>query len=221
MCGRFAFFSLAPEALAEFGIAAAAPVELKPRYNIAPTQEAAVIVAEGKGRCLKLMRWGLVPHWAKDPSLGSRLINARAETLAQKPAFRDAFKMRRCLVPADGFYEWKKEGSRKRPFFIRSRSGRPLKMAGLWESWRGGAGGPLETFTIVTCPANRLLSGLHDRMPVLLEGENMAAWLEEDFTRPEQLLNPSPDDWLVVNPVSARINSPANDDPGLLAPATT
>ncbi len=219
MCGRFAFFSLTPEVVTELGVAAL-PADLRPRYNIAPTQDAAVVLG-GAERHLKMLRWGLVPHWAKDPSLGSRMINARAETLAQKPAFRDALQKRRCLVPADGFYEWKKEGSRKQPFFIRARSGRPLKMAGLWESWRGGQSESLETFTIITCSANHALSALHDRMPVLLEGEKLADWLDGDFPRPEKLLDPAPDEWLETIPVSARINSPANDDAGLLEPSVT
>ena len=168
MCGRFALFT-SPEALARlFGVAEAPALE--PRYNIAPTQNIAAvrIAPEGKAREWALLRWGLVPFWAADPRIGSRLINARSETAAEKPAFRHAFRLRRCLVPADGFYEWQRLARERRPYFIRLRERETFAIAGLWEEWRGPEGVAIASCTLLTTEANALMRPLHDRMPAIL-----------------------------------------------------
>ncbi|RME23948.1 MAG: SOS response-associated peptidase [Deltaproteobacteria bacterium] len=216
MCGRFAFFSLDPEAFSRFGIDEV-PSGLEPRYNIAPSQKAAVIVAV-PGRELRLLRWGLVPRWAKDPRIGNRLINARVETLAGKPAFRDAFARRRCLVLADGFYEWKKSNGSKQPYFISLSSGRPFAMAGLWERWEKGTE-PLETFTIVTADASGQLAEIHGRMPLVLQGGGADLWLAQgslDAERLDRLVEESRGLNWVFHPVGTAVNNPANDGPELL-----
>jgi putative SOS response-associated peptidase YedK len=194
MCGRFAFYSPA-EAVAELfefeptleidesrdGLGRAKQDALGgPRYNIAPTEPIPVVrSARAEGRELVMLRWGLVPYWAKDPSIGNRMINARAETVADKPAYRDAYQRRRCLVLADGFYEWRKGASGKTPWFISLRSGQPFAFAGLWEAWTDRTSGErLETATIITTAANEFLKELHDRMPVVLQPDNAGAWLE-------------------------------------------
>jgi putative SOS response-associated peptidase YedK len=199
---------------------AAAP-ELSPRYNIAPTQPAPVVrIAPGTGkRELVLLRWGLVPSWAKEPSIGQRMINARGETVATKPSFRSAFRRRRCLVIADGYYEWQKAGGRKQPFYIRMSDERPLAMAGLWESWSRGDDaeqGPLQTCTIITTQANSRASHIHDRMPVILDPDDQPRWLDSQIEDGQQLLpllRPMESDQLIMDPVSTYVNRPRNDDP--------
>ncbi len=224
MCGRFCFFSPAEAVARLFRVADAQ--DLPPRYNIAPTQAAPVVRADDGRRELTLLRWGLVPFWAKDLKIGNRMINARGETVAAKPAFRQAFRKRRCLVLADGFYEWQKTSSGKQPWYIDQADGEPFAMAGLWESWRGGpqAQGegvePVETCTIVTTGANAMMRALHDRMPVLLDAHGVDAWLDP-ATGPEALqtlLAPAPDGVLKAVPVSRYVNSPANDGPELIRP---
>lgn len=213
MCGRFAFFSLAPEDLAIFGVEPG-DVGLKPRYNIAPTQQAVVIPNLGPRR-LESFRWGLVPGWAKDVKIGSKLINARAETLSEKPSFREAFRKRRCLVPADGFFEWKDTGGGKVPYFVRLKTERPFALAGLWESFRQKEEKPLFTFTIITTRPNALLLPIHRRMPVILPPAAYDRWLDPRFEGGEdlgQLLVPHPAEEMQAYPVSTRVNSPANDD---------
>ena len=153
------------------------------------------------------MRWGLVPSWAKDPSIGSKLINARCETLGEKPAFRKALKSRRCIVPISGFYEWQRQGRGKQPYFVTSADGKPLTLAGLWEEWNG-----LLSFTVITVPANEQVAAIHDRMPAILSLEEALAWLKTGDTA---LLKPCPSDVLATWPVSTRVNSPANNDPRL------
>ncbi len=194
---------------------------LAPRYNIAPSQDAPVVRAadDGGARELAMLRWGLIPPWAKEAAIGNRMINARAETAAEKPSFRAAFKKRRCLVPADGFYEWKLEGTRKQPYRVFLDGGGTLAFAGLWERWRGG-GETIESFAILTTDANPLLAPIHDRMPVILEPAAWPAWLEVEGTPPEALaalLAPAPDDALDAYPVSTRVNSPRNDDADCIA----
>jgi len=226
MCGRF-LLSTPAEAVAEaFGIGRTPPA-LKPRYNIAPTQMVPIVRAETQGkkkvRTLTLVRWGLVPFWADDPAIGNRLINARAETADTKPAFRAAFKARRCLVPADGFYEWKKiDPKSKQPMLIRPVDGRPLAMAGLWERWkpRDPAAGEepeiLETCTILTCEPSELLAEVHDRMPVILEPVSFDRWLDPDAKDPaglKDLMVPLPAGRLRMDPVGRYVNSPAHDTP--------
>jgi putative SOS response-associated peptidase YedK len=196
---------------------------LFPRYNIAPSQPVAVVrqTAEGKRELVKL-RWGLVPSWAKDVSVGNQLINARSETAATKPAFRAAMRQRRCLVPTDGFYEWKKVGRQKQPYFIRRADDKPFAFAGLWERWSDAEGRPLETCTILTTDANELLRPLHDRMPVIVEPADYSTWLDPaqtDSDRFRPLFASLTSEQLISSPVSTHVNSPANDDEACLAAA--
>jgi len=170
-------------------------------------------------RELTFLNWGLVPSWAKDVGIGSKLINARAETLAQKPAFRAAFRSRRCLIPADGFYEWKKKS--KQPYFIARKDGRPVAIAGLWEHWESPDGSVIESFTIITTRPNELVKSIHDRMPALLPEDAWDGWLDPDADLGElqsALLTLFPADELDAWPVSSRVNSPAHDDAGLIEP---
>ncbi|WP_085556369.1 SOS response-associated peptidase [Azospirillum agricola] len=198
---------------------------LKARWNVAPTQDIPIVREEEDGRRLALARWGLVPHWAADPAIGARMINARAESAAEKPAFREALRRRRCLVPLDGFYEWTAAGPRRQGHVIRRRDRAPFALAGLWEIWRGPKGGPpperpLESVTIVTTTANATLSALHERMPVVLDPADWERWLDPAAPLPavQALLRPAPDDWLEVAVVGPRVNSVRNDDPSCLDP---
>lgn len=193
---------------------------LPPRYNAAPTQDVPIVRRrkEGAGRELALVRWGLIPWWAKDPAIGTRLLNARAETVATKPAFRDAFRARRCLVPANGFYEWEKRGRSKQPWLIRLKGGGLLAFAGLWEVWRDPKGEKIHSCTIVTSEPNAVAGRFHDRMPVILDPGAYQRWLDPADPDPLELLRPCPDDWLEAYPVSPRVNSPQNDDPELVEP---
>jgi len=193
------------------------PPELPRRYNIAPTQDvAAVRRAEDGGRELVRLHWGLIPSWAKERAMGARMINARAETLVEKPAFRAAFRARRCLIVADGFYEWQKLGARKQPYFIGFTDRRPFAFAGLWERWIGEGSEAVESCTIVTTEANELLAPIHDRMPVILDPDVFAPWIdpaEKDTERLAGLLRPYPPGPLQAYPVSFFVNNPANDTP--------
>ena len=177
MCGRFAFYSPSEATAALFG--ASGSVDLKPRYNIAPTQDIAAICLGTDGdRELKSLRWGLVPFWAKDPKIGNRMINARAETVAEKPSFRTAYRKRRCLVLADGFYEWHKEGSGKTPYFISLVDGSPFAFAGLWEHWQDKeTDETLDSATIITTAANEFMTPLHHRMPITLDPARADLWM--------------------------------------------
>jgi len=192
----------------------------EPRYNIAPTQDVLVVRERERGeREAAMLRWGLVPSWAKELQAGAPLINARAETVAEKPAFRTALRRRRCLIPADGFYEWQKASGaaargKKQPYYIHRRDERPFAFAGLWERWTGGP--EVESCTIVTTSANNTLSALHDRMPVILSEEDYALWLDpavEDAAAVTPLLVPAAEVVLVAEPVSTHVNRVANDDP--------
>jgi putative SOS response-associated peptidase YedK len=217
VCGRYVLAS--PGAvIAEYFRLAEVP-DYAPRYNIAPTQMALVVRETPDGaREAAWLRWGLVPSWAKDPAIGSRMINARTEGLADKPAYRAAFRRRRCLVPADGFYEWRPvAGSRrKQPYLVRLASGAPLALAGLWERWRSTAGDAIETFTIVTTAADGALKALHDRMPVAIAPADQDEWLASP--NPSALLASRADEPLEIVPVGTRVNDVANDDPTLIAP---
>lgn len=219
MCGRFVLGSM-PEVLrAAFGYGERP--NFPPRFNIAPTQPIAVVREDRGTREFVLMRWGLIPSWVKDPRTFSLLINARGETLLDKPAFRNAIRRRRCLVPADGFFEWKAEGKTKRPFFIRRRDRAPFAFAGIWEAWMGPNGEELETACIVTTRANATLAALHDRMPVIVPEAAFARWLDcagEDPRDALELVVPAPDDLLEAYEVSTAVNRTANDSPDLLAP---
>lgn len=197
--------------------------DVAPRYNIAPTQSVAVVRERVQGaRELVLLYWGLIPSWSRDRAMGARMINARAETLAEKPAFRGAFRARRCLVVADGFYEWQKLGDRKRPHHIRMADGRPFAFAGLWERWEGAGGEAVESCAIVTTTPNRLLAPIHDRMPAIVEPGLYAAWLDprqHDADALAGILRPYAAEDLIVTPVSQRVNNPANDGPECVRPA--
>jgi putative SOS response-associated peptidase YedK len=196
---------------------------LPPRYNVAPTQSAPVVIVDAGGaRAGAMMRWGLVPSWADDPSIGSRMINARAEGVESKPAFRAAFKARRCVVPMSGFYEWQAVpgAKRKQPFWIRRRDQAPLAVAGLWEVWRKGEA-PLESFVVVTTSANEFMRPIHDRMPVVFDREQVDAWLAPSTTDAASLtalLRPCPAGDLEALPVHPRVNSPGVDNPSLIEP---
>lgn len=227
MCGRFTLKTPVQKIVAAFEVAGDLPLfdQLPPRYNVAPTQPVlAVELREGRRRLTQL-RWGLVPAWADSPAVGNRLINARADTVASKPSFRNAFARRRCLVVADGFYEWKKTGKAKQPYYIGVRSGEPFAMAGLAESWQR-AGDRVESCTIITTEPNELMAGMHDRMPAILPAADYDLWLDpefEDRAKLLSLLRPYPADELTAYPVSTLVNSPKNDDPACVisqAPAT-
>lgn len=218
MCGRFSIFA-DPERLAERFDATLPPQGLAPRYNAAPTQDLPVILNQ-EADAIQLLRWGLVPFWAKDPSIGNRMINARAETLAEKPSFRNALQKRRCLVLADGFYEWQQTDDGKIPLRITLASGEPFAFAGLWETWRSPDGESLRTFTIITTEPNELLATIHNRMPALLLPEHEQLWLDDHAHQEAWLaaLRPYPAERMAAYPVSRRVNSPANDDPTVVAP---
>lgn len=221
MCGRFTL-AAQPALIAEvFGLSDVP--DLAPRYNIAPTQLSAVVrqpTADAPRR-LDLLRWGLVPSWADDPAIGSRLINARSETVGEKPAFRSAFRHRRCLVPADGFYEWAKTAGGKQPYHFHRPDHAPFALAGLWERRHRDEGPDLETFTILTTAANAVVRPFHDRMPVVLPVDAYDAWLDPELdqaTHLTQLLTAAPESFLVVNPVSPVVNSPAHDGADCVVP---
>jgi putative SOS response-associated peptidase YedK len=220
MCGRYAVIST-PEAIRALLGYAEAP-NFPPRYNIAPTQPIAIVrVIEGK-RQFALVRWGFIPSWVKDPQAVSLMFNARGETAADKPAYRNAMRRRRCLVPADGFYEWKRDGGRKRPYWVHRRGGGPLAFAGLWETWTGPNGEELETAAIVTTTANRALKPLHERMPVVVPQDAFGLWLDPnaDLQMASALIAPAPEDFFEAYEVSGAVNRAANDGPALLTPAS-
>jgi putative SOS response-associated peptidase YedK len=222
MCGRFALFA-GPEELAKaFGVTIE-DVSLPPRYNVAPTQAVPVVRASDGRRQLVPMHWGLIPPWATDPSLGTRMTNARAETVTEKPAFRVAFRSRRCLIPASGFYEWQARGRAKQPHFIRRADGGLLAFAGLWERWQPAKGDPVESCAVLTTTANAVMAPIHERMPVILDPADYATWLGEAPAAPDalgSLLRPCSAERLVAYPVSTYVNAPAHDGPEAIAPLT-
>jgi len=200
-------------------------VVLRPRFNIAPTQPVAVVRQDGsdRQRTLAMLRWGLIPSWAKDAAVGNRLINARGETVSEKPSFRSAFKQRRCLILADGYYEWQKprDGGAKRPHFFHLVDDAPFAMAGLWERWQSPEGPVVETCTIITTGANELAGTIHDRMPVILRPEAHVTWLtvrEQDPRVLSTLLMPYPAEFMAVFPVGTTVNNPRNETPECLLP---
>jgi len=221
MCGRYTLRTALNQLALHFGLDSV-PI-LRPRYNIAPTQAVPVVrAAEGGRREWVELRWGLIPGWSKQSPVGPPLINARSETAADKPTFRAAFRQRRCLLPADGFYEWQRIGSRRQPFHIHRADDGPLGFAGLWERWFDAGGKPVESCTILTTAANELLRPLHERMPVILEADDYAAWLDPAVTEPaelQRLLASAAAEELVITPVSTRVNSITHDDAACLAPA--
>jgi putative SOS response-associated peptidase YedK len=221
VCGRFT--QERPSAdLAELFDAEPLVTDAGGHFNVAPTQDARVVVERDGDRRLTAYRWGLIPTWAADASAGSRMFNARSETAPASPAFRDAFRRRRCLVPVDAFYEWRRDGSRRQPYAIRHRDGSPLALAGLWSTWRDPATDELRrTFAILTTRPNELMAGLHDRMPVILDRQAWPVWLDTVRTDPGELLGllvPSPADELEAYPVSTLVNSVRNDGPELVRP---
>lgn len=221
MCGRFTLTTPEQDLLVQFNLPEIP--DLKPRYNIAPTQPVAAVRVPKAGakRELVMLHWGLIPFWAKDPSLGARMINARSETVAEKPAFRAAFRRRRCLVPADGFYEWQKQNGAKQPFFIRLRDSRPFAFAGLWEHWGDKEGQVLESCTVLTTQPNELIRPLHNRMPVILHPHSYALWLDpeaQDAGTLRRLLDPYPSGEMVAYPVSRYVNKPQHEGPDCIAP---
>ncbi|HMJ44853.1 MAG TPA: SOS response-associated peptidase [Pseudolabrys sp.] len=217
MCGRYTV-TATPEVLrALFGYAE--QPNFPPRYNVTPTQPIAIVRLMNGTRQFALVRWGLLPSWVKDPKAFSLLINARGETVNEKPAYKAAMKRRRCLIPADGFYEWQARGSRKQPYYVRAKSGTPLAFAGLWETWTGPNGEELETAAIITTDANQTLAPIYDRMPVVIAPEQFDLWLggrDEDTAAASSLIRPAPDDLLEAIPVSSDVNRVANDNPKLL-----
>lgn len=224
MCGRFVSVA-SPELLAErFGIDEVRTEDLGARYNVTPRALVYGVTAVGGSRTLEAFRWGLVPFWAKDLKIGDRMINARAETVAEKPAYRHAFSKQRCLVPATAFYEWQKLSGRraKQPWVFRPRDGEPFAFAGLWETWRDPDdpdADAVHSTAIVTTEANELMRPVHDRMPVILPEASWDEWLDpdnDDTDRLEQLLVPPAEDVLERYPISTKVNSPRNQGPGLL-----
>lgn len=229
MCGRFVLNANAEQLKLLFDLAET-PREIAPRYNIAPTQPVAIVRvsaasagSDDLARELTYTQWGLIPSWAKDPSIGQKMINARAEGLAEKPSFRAAFKRRRCLVPATGFYEWKKSGSNKQPYFITMEDGEPFAFAGLWETWSSPDGGELETCTIITTEPNDLMSQLHNRMPVILPRDEYATWLgsgKDDspaqLSQLHHLLRAYPAEEMTCWPVDRKVGNPRHEGAELI-----
>ena len=221
MCGRYTLRTPVDSVAEAFEIEEY-PSSITPNYNIAPTQEVAAVVEEDEKRKLEMLHWGLIPSWAKDPSIGNKMINARAETVAEKPSFRRAFKVRRCLILADGFYEWKKTDDGKQPYHVKMEDGSLFAFAGLWETWQNGE--EIRSCTIITTDANNLMSEIHHRMPVILHPEDYAMWLDHDFEEKEvltTLLKPYPANVMEAYPVSRRVNKPSNNEPSVLEPAST
>ena len=214
MCGRFAFYSPSEATAALFGVTGSIAVE--PRYNIAPTQYIAGIRnSDESGRELAMFRWGLIPFWAKDPSIGNRMINARSETVAEKPSFRAAYRRRRCLLLADGFYEWKKEGESKTPYFISMASGAPFAFAGLWENWQSKeTDESIQSTTIITTAANEFMATLHHRMPVVLQPDTADRWLAGDDDLIDDVTANSPE--LTAWAVDRRVNNARNEGEDLI-----
>ena len=213
MCGRFTLRTPMSKIAEVFGLDETLDVE--PRYNVAPTQQVVAIRPgpTADNRELALLRWGLIPHWADDPSIGNRMINARAETVAGKPSFRQAFKKRRCLVVADGFYEWKKIDGKKQPYYIHLKDDQPFGFAGLWERWNR-EGEEIQSCTIITTEPNELMKPIHNRMPVIVQPTDYDRWLDLDFQNGEaleQVLRRYPADAMETFPVSTLVNNPRND----------
>ena len=214
MCGRITFRASGKDLATLFDLIEPPDLELEPRYNVAPTQPVVAVreAANGAGRELVRLRWGLVPHWSKDLKIGYKLINARSETVASTPAFRSAFKARRCLIPADGYYEWQRLDGKKQPFLFRRKDGRPFAFAGLWERWSPPEGEVVESCTILTTEANELAKTVHDRMPVIVDGTDFALWLNPagKLEQCQALLRPYAGEGMEAYPVTSFVNNPRN-----------
>jgi putative SOS response-associated peptidase YedK len=222
MCGRFTLTVDANTIQTYFPWLEHVPQQLAPRYNIAPTQPIAAVPNDGRNAVDHFV-WGLIPFWAKDPSIGSRMINARSETLAEKNSFKNPYKRRRCLILADGFYEWTKVPGQKtkQPYYLRMEDGAPFAFAGLWEEWQSPEGSQLRSATIITTEPNPLVAKVHNRMPVILHPDDYALWLSPDEQPPsalQHLLTAFPAEEMVAYPVSTMVNSPANESPENIAP---
>ncbi|OGA17787.1 MAG: hypothetical protein A3I63_09985 [Betaproteobacteria bacterium RIFCSPLOWO2_02_FULL_66_14] len=218
MCGRFALHANPQVIALQFGLAS--NPEVAPRYNIAPTSEVLVVRVGGGAPQAARVRWGLVPRWAKDPAIGAKLNNARAETVAEKPSFGDAFRRRRCLIPASGFFEWKPQAGRKQPYYIHPAEGDLFGFAGLWESWRG-SDGVLETCAIVTTKANSRMEAIHDRMPVIIARSDYARWLDcTASAEVRDLLHPCDPEAIAVRRVGRAVNDARNESAQLIEPET-
>jgi putative SOS response-associated peptidase YedK len=223
MCGRYFLHSTADRLTRLFGDM---PMPLlEPRYNIAPSQPVPIVRQDANGRReMVLVRWGLVPGWSKGPDPRFSMINARVETVAQKPAYRSAFRYRRCLVPADGFYEWRAEGAGKQPYVLRAHDGKPLALAGIWEHWQDADGNELESCSIIVGAANTQVSRVHERMPVVVAPSAFDLWLDVRAQKPqplETLMAAQQPPRYAIYPVSRAVNSPAHDDPTLIEPLET
>lgn len=219
MCGRFTLTANVAAIAKRFSVSVSGST-YSPRYNIAPTQNVIVVGDEGK-RYMTTMRWGLIPSWAKDPAIGNRMINARCETVAEKPSFRKALKERRCLIVADGFYEWRQEGTSKQPVRIVLKARLPFGFAGLWDTWTSPEGEVIRSCTIITTSTNAVIRPVHDRMPVILPEDAEGAWLNPKIQDPAillPLLKPYPSEDMLVYPVSRIVNSTRNDTAECVAP---
>ncbi len=214
MCGRFALTIHEPDLMERFNVVSNEKV--KPRYNIAPTQDAAVILSQSPGE-ISMLKWGLVPHWASDARVGQKMINARAETVDEKPAFKQPFERKRCLVLADSFYEWKKVGTRKAPYRVMMKSAEAFAFAGIWDEWHGG----LRTFSIITVEPNDLVIPIHNRMPAILPRASERDYLSANVDDAKAMLRPFPSELMKAYALTSAINSPENDSPEVIRPATT
>lgn len=223
MCGRYALYVPVSEFLDYFA-AKFEDLDWQPHYNVAPLQFVPVIRQRPSGeRVAQLLRWGLIPSWAKDESIGGKLINARGETVGEKPAFRSAFKSRRCIIPASGFFEWQAMAGGKQPFFIQPAEAPVFGLAGLWERWSQPDGSPLDTFTVITVGANEVMQAVHDRMPVILDPDDFASWLNKE-TPPDiasGLIQPCDPALLKMHPVSKAVGNVRNDSPELILPTAS
>lgn len=225
MCGRFTLTTSSDVLASEFKVQKTEASRLVARFNIAPSQPVALVLADAQPGSRKLDHaiWGLIPTWSKDPTIGARLINARSETVLEKPSFKASFLHRRCLIPADGYYEWKKEGAGKRPYYFRKKSGRPFALAGIWSDWEDGDGGQIRTCAILTREAEGPVRAIHDRMPVLVEPEARDRWLDPRLSTPAEsaalLAGPPPVNWEIY-PVSQWVNDPRHDDSECVARAS-
>jgi putative SOS response-associated peptidase YedK len=216
MCGRYIIKAPVSQLASMFDLIDVPA--LSPRYNVAPTQSVPAIrlKPDRKERELVMLKWGLIPGWAKDASIGNRLINARGDTVAEKPSFRSAFRRRRCLMAADGFYEWQKTNGKKQPYFIGLKDQTPFTFAGLWEQWKDPEGDPVESCALITTDANDVVKPIHDRMPVILQPKDYGVWLDpgvQDSTELKKLLQPYPSEAMMAYPVSSFVNNPKNEDP--------
>lgn len=217
MCGRYVLKTPAKVLASHFGLDEV--IEVVPRYNISPGTDIPTIRHSPEGKwVMHLLRWGLVPHWAKDPSIGAKLSNARGETVAEKPSFRDAFKRRRCLVPADGFYEWKSEGRQKQPYYFSLKAGGAFALGGVWESWRAPDGNILRTCCLITTGPNDLMVPVHDRMPVIVSPDDYEMWLAGDSRDALTLIRPYRAEEMQAWPVSKRVSRSGEEGADLVCP---